>query len=73
MAALTNKKKKTGTMAQVLVRAGLFTGVSAPGMATGPMVRTMSQDPIIPVMAIRSRRSGRTTPERTERRGQPDK
>jgi malate dehydrogenase (oxaloacetate-decarboxylating) len=38
-------------MAQVLVRADLFIGASASGMVTGPMVRTMGQDPIILVMA----------------------
>lgn len=47
MARLTNRKKKTGTLAQMLIGADVFIGVSAPGMVTTEMVETMNQDAIL--------------------------
>ncbi len=47
LAALTNPKKKTGTLADVIKGADVFMGFSAPGCLTGDMVRTMAKDPII--------------------------
>ena len=47
MAARTNREKRTGRLADVLPGADVFIGVSAPGVLTGEMVRTMARDPII--------------------------
>ncbi len=47
MAKITNREKKSGTLADVLVGADVFIGVSAPGMVTTEMVKTMGKDPII--------------------------
>ena len=47
MAARTNREKKTGRLADVLPGADVFIGVSAPGVLTREMVRTMAKDPII--------------------------
>jgi malate dehydrogenase (oxaloacetate-decarboxylating) len=47
LAAITNKKNVTGTLAQVLPGADVFIGVSSPGAVTGPMVQTMARDAII--------------------------
>ncbi len=47
MAAITNKAGKTGTLADALVGADVFIGVSAPGTVTTDMVRTMAKDAII--------------------------
>ena len=47
MAARTNQEKRTGKLADVLPGADVFIGVSAPGVLTGEMVRTMAKDPII--------------------------
>ena len=47
MAALTNPEKRAGTLAQMLVGADVFIGVSAPGAVTTDMVKTMNKDAII--------------------------
>ena len=47
MAQVTNLQKKPGTLAETLAGADVFIGVSAPGMVTTEMVRTMNRDAII--------------------------
>ncbi|MCD8256821.1 MAG: NAD-dependent malic enzyme, partial [Oscillospiraceae bacterium] len=47
MAQVTNLERKPGSLAEQLVGADVFIGVSAPGMVTGDMVRSMNHDPII--------------------------
>ena len=47
MAQLTNPEGKTGTLADALVGADVFIGVSAPKMLTTDMVKTMNKDAII--------------------------
>ena len=47
MAQQTNLDKKAGTLADMLVGADVFIGVSAPGMVTKEMVATMNRDAII--------------------------
>ena len=47
MALVTNKAKKAGTLADMLVGADAFIGVSAPGMVTREMVATMAKDAIV--------------------------
>ena len=47
LAKLTNLNKKTGSLADVLVGADIFLGVSAPKMVTTEMVKTMAKDAII--------------------------
>ncbi|MDD6187962.1 MAG: NADP-dependent malic enzyme [Clostridiales bacterium] len=47
LAKITNKAKKTGTLAEVLEGADVFVGVSAPGIVNADMVRTMAGDAIL--------------------------
>ena len=47
IAAVTNKDKETGSLADVLKGKDVFIGVSAPGLVTADMVRTMASDPIV--------------------------
>ncbi|HIY08615.1 MAG TPA: NAD-dependent malic enzyme [Firmicutes bacterium] len=47
MAAISNRQKKKGTLADVIQGADVFIGVSAPGTLTAQMVSTMAKDPII--------------------------
>ena len=47
IAEVTNLERKRGTLADALVGADLFIGVSAPGTVTTEMVRTMNHDAII--------------------------
>ena len=47
MAQRTNLEKKAGTLADMLVGADVFIGVSAPGMVTTDMVKTMNKDAIV--------------------------
>ena len=47
IARLTNREKKQGTLAEVIVGADVFIGVSAPGALTKEMVSTMAKDAII--------------------------
>ena len=47
MAQVTNLEKKQGKLADVIVGADVFIGVSAPGTLTTEMVKTMAKDAII--------------------------
>ena len=47
MALVTNLEKKAGTLADMLVGADIFIGVSAPGTVTTEMVKTMNKDAIV--------------------------
>ncbi len=47
MAEVTNLDRKAGSLADMLVGADVFIGVSAPGMVTREMVATMNRDAII--------------------------
>jgi malate dehydrogenase (oxaloacetate-decarboxylating) len=47
MAQVTNLDKKSGSLADQLVGADVFIGVSAPGTVTTDMVKTMNRDAII--------------------------
>ncbi|MDQ6596660.1 NAD-dependent malic enzyme [Bacillus salipaludis] len=51
MARITNKERKQGTLADALLGADVFIGVSAAGSVTKEMVRSMNHDPIIFAMA----------------------
>ncbi len=51
MMDLTNLENKTGTLADSLVGADIFIGVSAPNIVTSEMVSTMNQDAILFAMA----------------------
>ena len=47
MAKITNPKKIAGSLADVIKGADVFVGVSAPGVLTQDMIKTMAKDPII--------------------------
>ena len=47
MALVTNREKKSGSLADVLAGADVFIGVSAPGTVTTEMVKTMNKDAIV--------------------------
>ena len=47
MSKITNLEKKSGSLADMLVGADVFIGVSAPGAVTIDMVKTMAKDAII--------------------------
>ena len=47
MAEVTNPEKKVGSLADVIVGADVFIGVSAPGTLTTEMVKTMNRDAIV--------------------------
>ena len=47
MSKITNLEKKSGSLADMLVGADVFIGVSAPGAVTTDMVKTMAKDAII--------------------------
>ena len=47
MAQVTNLEKKAGSLADMLVGADVFIGVSAPGTVTTEMVNTMNRDAIV--------------------------
>ncbi len=51
LAARTNREGRRGSLADALVGADVFIGVSRPGLVTGEMVETMARDPIILAMA----------------------
>lgn len=51
MALITNKEKRSGTLADMLVGADVFIGVSAPNCVTAEMVKSMNKDPILFPMA----------------------
>ena len=47
MAKMTNLEKRSGSLEDMLVGADVFIGVSAPGVVTTEMVKTMNQDEIL--------------------------
>ncbi len=47
MAEVTNLERKSGSLADMLVGADVFIGVSAPGTVTTEMVKTMNKDAIV--------------------------
>ena len=47
MAEVTNLKRRAGSLADMLVGADVFIGVSAPGTVTTEMVKTMNKDAIV--------------------------
>ncbi|MBO5987006.1 MAG: NADP-dependent malic enzyme [Lachnospiraceae bacterium] len=47
MAEVTNLEGKNGTLADAMVGADIFVGVSAPGVVTADMVKSMNRDAII--------------------------
>ena len=51
LAARINPEGRTGTLADALVGADVFIGVSQPGLVTADMVRTMAEMPIVFAMA----------------------
>lgn len=51
MAKVSNRQMKKGSLADVLVGADVFIGVSAPGVLTAEMVSTMADKPIVFAMA----------------------
>ncbi len=51
IAKVTNLEHKTGTLADALVGADVFVGVSAPNLVTAEMVKTMANDAIMFPMA----------------------
>lgn len=48
---ITNLEDRRGTLADALVGADVFVGVSVPGVLTAEMIRTMEKDPIVFAMA----------------------
>ncbi|MCQ2452795.1 MAG: NAD-dependent malic enzyme [Oscillospiraceae bacterium] len=51
IAAITNRDKRSGSLAEVIAGADVFIGVSGPGTLTADMVRSMAPSPIIFPMA----------------------
>ena len=51
MTEVTNLEQKTGTLADALVNADIFVGVSAPNIVTPDMVSSMNKDAILFAMA----------------------
>ncbi|MDL2254325.1 NAD-dependent malic enzyme [Ruminococcaceae bacterium OttesenSCG-928-I18] len=51
MAAISNRQKKKGSLADVMRGADVFIGVSAPGTVTQDMVRSMAAKPVLFPMA----------------------
>ena len=51
IADMTNKNRIEGTLADAMKGADIFIGVSAPGIVTGEMVRSMAEDAIVLPMA----------------------
>ncbi|MCR4908799.1 MAG: NAD-dependent malic enzyme [Lachnospiraceae bacterium] len=47
MAGVTNREKRTGSLADAIRDADVFIGVSAPGTVNAEMVRSMRRDPVI--------------------------
>ena len=47
MAQVTNLERRAGSLAEMLVGADVFIGVSVPGMVTKEMVQTMARDAVI--------------------------
>ena len=51
MAQVTNLEGKNGVLADAMVGADIFIGVSAPGVLTAEMIKTMNDDPVVFAMA----------------------
>ncbi|MDL2226210.1 NAD-dependent malic enzyme [Deltaproteobacteria bacterium OttesenSCG-928-M10] len=51
MAKISNRQMKKGSLAEAIKGADVFIGVSAPGMVTGEMVKSMAKDAIIFAMS----------------------
>ncbi len=51
MAAVTNKERITGSLADAMDGADIFIGVSKPGVVTQDMIRSMDKDPIVFAMS----------------------
>ena len=51
MAKVTNPEKRKGSLAEMLVGADVFLGVSAPNLVTPEMIKTMAHNPILFPMA----------------------
>jgi len=51
MAKITNKHKQQGTLADVLVGADIFIGVSGPNLVTKEMIKTMNKDAVVFALA----------------------
>jgi len=51
MAKITNKNKQEGTLADALVGADIFIGVSGPNLVTTEMIKTMNRDPVVFALA----------------------
>jgi len=51
MAAISNTEGKTGTLADAMVGADVFIGVSGPNLVSQDMVKSMAKDPIVLPMA----------------------
>ena len=51
MSKITNRKFKKGNLSEIIKGVDVFFGVSAPGVLTGEMVKTMAKDPMIFAMA----------------------
>ncbi len=51
IAKATNREKRSGSLADAMVGADVFIGVSAPGVVTPDMIRSMAQQPIVFPMA----------------------
>lgn len=47
MSRITNREKRAGSLADMIVGADVFIGVSAPGAVTTEMVKTMAKDAVI--------------------------
>lgn len=47
MAEVTNLERRSGSLADMLVGADVFIGVSGPGTVTTDMIRTMNHDPVV--------------------------
>ena len=51
MAEITNKDNQHGNLAEIMKGKDIFVGVSAPGIVTAEMVRSMAENPIVFAMA----------------------
>lgn len=51
MAEVTNRRRQTGPLAEIIKGKDVFIGVSAPGIVTAQMVATMARDSIVFAMA----------------------
>lgn len=51
MSTITNREKKTGTLADAMICADVFIGVSAPNIVSEEMVKSMAEKPVIFSMA----------------------